>query len=236
MAELVLDTLREAWTNYLAALTAFLPRLLATLSIVLAGWLLALLLGFLTRVLLGVLRLDALAERSGAAELLRKVGLPVAHRLAGSVVFWLVFVGFLISGIDALGFRGVEGLMREFMYFVPRLVVALVVLVVGVLAANFAWRAALIAAVNAQLAGARLLAGTIRILLVALTVAMALEQIGVARAVVLTAFAIAFGAVMLAAAIAFGVAAGGVFRRILDEQLRGGDEKAKEGGEGMSHL
>jgi hypothetical protein len=233
MAETILDTLREAWTNYLHAIRAFLPRVLATLSIIAAGFLLALALRAATRKILAWVRFDALAERSGAAELLRKAELPPAHRLAGSVVFWLVFVGFLISGIDALGFRGVEGLMVDFVHFIPSLVVGLVVLVVGLLVANFVWRATLIAAVNAKLSAARLLAGAVRVLLVVLTSTMALEQVGVARTVVLTAFAIAFGAVMLAGAIAFGIAGGGLARRVLEEQLGGRPRPERDG---MSHL
>jgi len=233
MAELILDTLREAWTNYLHAIRAFLPRVLATLSIIVAGWVLALALGWLTRKFLGWVRFDALAERTGAAELLRKAELPPAHRLAGSVVFWVVFLGFLISGIDALGFRGVEGLMVDFVRFIPRLVVGLVVFVAGLLVANFVWRATLIAAVNAKLSSARLVAGAVRVLLIVLTATMALEQIGVARTVVLTAFAIAFGAIMLAAAIAFGIAGGAIARRIIEEQLANRPRPERDG---VSHL
>jgi len=233
MLELIVETLTEAWTNYLSTLRAFLPRLLATVSLVLAGWLLAVLFGYATRKVLGWVRFDALVERSGTAELLRKAELPTAHRLAGSAVFWLVLVGFVLSGIDALGFRGVGGLMSDFMRFVPRLVVAFAVLVVGFVIANFAWRATLIAAVNAKLPSPRLVAGAVHVLLVALTAAMTLEQIGVARAVVLTAFAITFGAVMLSGAIAFGIAGGGVARRLLEEWLAARREK---GPEGLSHL
>jgi hypothetical protein len=233
MVELILDTLREAWTNYLHAIRAFLPRVLATLSIIVAGWVLALVLGWLTRKVLAWVRFDAIAERTGAAELLRKAELPPAHRLAGSVVFWVVFLGFLISGIDALGFRGVEGLMVDFVHFIPRLVVGLVVFVAGLLVANFVWRATLIAAVNAKLSSARLVAGAVRVLLIVLTATMALEQIGVARTVVLTAFAIAFGAIMLAGAIAFGIAGGAIARRILEEQLANRPRPERDG---MSHL
>jgi len=233
MAELILDTLREAWTNYLHAIRAFLPRVLATLSIIAAGWLLALALAAITRKVLAWLRFDALAERTGTADLLRKAELPAAHRVAGSVVFWVVLVGFLISGIDALGFRGMEGLMVDFVHFIPQLVVGVVVLVAGLLVANFVWRATLIAAVNAKLSSARLIAGAVRVLLIVLTATMALEQIGVARTVVITAFAIAFGAIMLAGSIAFGIAGGGIARRILEEQLARRPPGERDG---ISHL
>jgi hypothetical protein len=233
MAEMFLGILRETWTNYARTARAFLPRVLAMLSIVIVGWLLALVMAFLTRKLLGWLRLERLSERTGTAELLKKAELPPANRLAGTVVFWLVFVGFLLSGLDALGFQGVGGLFSDFVRFIPRLIVGVLVLLVGLLVANFAWRACLLAGVNANLAAARLLAGGVRILIVVLAAAMALEQIGIARGVVLTAFAIAFGSVMLAAAIAFGIAGAGLVRRFLEDHLAARD---KPGSDGMSHL
>jgi hypothetical protein len=233
MADMFLGILRETWTNYMSAVRAFLPRILAMLSIVLVGWVLALAFGFLTRKVLGWIRLERLSERTGTAELLKKADLPPANRLAGTVVFWIVFVGFLLSGLDALGFQGVQGLLSDFVRLIPRLVVAVLVLLVGFLVANFAWRACLLAGVNASLAGARFLAGAVRVLIVGLSAAMALEQIGIARAVVLTAFAIGFGAAMLAAAIAFGIAGSGLARRLVEDQL---SAKEKPRPDPMSHL
>jgi hypothetical protein len=97
--------------------------------------------------------------------------------------------------------------------------VGIVILIVGLLASKFAWRATLLAAVNANLRSARLLSGALRWLLIAITVAMALEQIGVAKTIMLTAFAIAFGAVMLGAAIAIGIGGGPVARRYFERQF-----------------
>jgi len=88
--------------------------------------------------------------------------------------------------------------------------------VLGFVVANFAWRATLIAAVNARVPSPRVVSGAVRALVLILAGAMALDQIALARTIVLTAFAIAFGAVMLGLAIAFGVGGGGIARRILD--------------------
>jgi hypothetical protein len=65
-------------------------------------------------------------------------------------VFWIVWIGFMLSGVDVLGFAALQGLLSEFALFVPRLLVAIVILVVGFAFANVAWRATLLAAVNAK--------------------------------------------------------------------------------------
>jgi hypothetical protein len=178
-------------------------------------------------------RFNDLAQRAGAADVFKKADLPAPDAVAAAFVFWLTFIGFLLSGLSVLGFRSLEGLVADFVLFIPRLLVAVAILVAGLVAANFAWRAALLAAVNAGMPSARLVAGIVRLLIVVLAVAMALEQIAVAKTVVLTAFAIAFGAVMLAAAIAFGIGGGPIARRILEQQF---PEKRDAGPGGASHL
>jgi hypothetical protein len=136
-----------------------------------------------------------------------------------------VWIGFLLSGVDVLGLAAVRGMVDDFAEFVPRLVVAIVILVVGFVFANVAWRATQLAAINARVPSPRVLSGAVRALVLLLTGAMALDQIDVARTIVLTAFAIAFGAVMLGLAIAFGVGGGQVARRIIEHWFPEDDQR-----------
>lgn len=216
MGEMVVEAIQQASANFLRVAAELVPRAVVTLSLVLVGWIIAALLKRVTRVILTRSGFGRLCERQGLAEALRSAELPAAEAILASLVFWVVWVGFLLSGVDVLGFAALQGLVREFALFVPRLLVGLAIIVVGLVVSNVAWRATLLAAVNAKLPSPRVLAGTVRALGLILTAAMALDHIAVARTIVLTAFAIAFGAVMLGLAIAFGVGGGGVARRIMD--------------------
>jgi hypothetical protein len=229
MVTMIVDALAQAWSNFLAGVAAFVPRLVVMLTLAVAGWIMAALLRFVTRWLLRLLRFNRLAERAGGSELLRRAELPPADVLLASLIFWLVLIGFLLSGLGALGVQGGETLVSQFLRFVPQLLLGLAILAAGVLGANFAWRATLLAAVNAKMPSARLVAEAVRLLILLLAVAMALEQIGVAQAVVLRAFTIAFGAVMLGAAIAFGIGGGPIARRILERRFPAGDPPAPSG-------
>jgi hypothetical protein len=233
MMEMILEALRDTGATYLRTIQALLPRVIVMLTIFVAGWIVAIAVAFVARQLMGVLQLNRLAERAGAAELLRKADLPPADALVGKAVFWVLFVGFLLSGVATLGLRALDGLLQDFVYFIPRMVVAAFVLLVGVLAANFAWRATLLAAVNAKLPSARLLSGAVRFLILVTAAAMALEQLSVARSVVLTAFAIAFGAIMLAIAIALGIGGGPIARRVLEQYF---PERPPAPPDGAAHL
>lgn len=234
MAQMIANAISQAGTNFVEALAAFLPRVVTTLAIILVGWLIAILMRTVVRVLLGWARINVAAERFGVAPLLRTADLPPADALVAAIVFWLVWLGFLLSGIDVLGFTSLQGLLAGFWAFVPRLILAVVIFVVGFVVANFAWRATLLAAVNARVPSPRVLSGAVRWLILILAGAMALEQIGVARTVVLTAFAIAFGALSLAVAIAFGIGGGGIAKRILEHQFP--EQPRSSGADEISHL
>jgi hypothetical protein len=236
MAGTIADVLRTAWQDFLSTVQRFLPHVLAMLSLILVGWLIAWLLSFVLRHLLRWLKFDVLAERVGAAALLGKVSLPAASVVISSIVFWLVLAAFLLSGLVALGFSGMDNLTAEFVAFLPRLGIGIVILVVGLLVANFAWRATLLAAVNASLPSARLLSGAVRWLIVAVAVASALEQVGVAKTIMLTAFAIAFGAVMLGVAISIGIGGGPVARRLIERQFPEPSKEAAPRPDELSHL
>jgi hypothetical protein len=233
MAEAILLTLRETWSGYVEGLRLVIPRLLAMLSVVAAGWVVAALARAVTGRALGWLRVARLAERTGTAELLRKAELPPAERLVASAVFWILFLGFLLAGLDALGFNTLQSLRAEVLHLVPRLVGALVILAVGLVIANVVWRIVLLAAVNAGWPSARLVGGTVYFLMVTIATAMALDHVGLARPIVLTAFTLVVGAVMLALAIAIGVGSGPLVRRLLEDRLV---RRTRPESDGSSHL
>jgi hypothetical protein len=233
MAEMVFQALEQAGRNFLQALADLLPRTILTISIVLVGWIIASILRWVTRTLLTRLGFGRLCARQGLTDMLRAADLPDPERLVAAIVFWIVWIGFLLSAVDVLGLTVVRGIIDDFAEFVPRLLVAIAILVVGFVFANVAWRATQLAAVNARVPSPRVLSGTVRALVLLLTGAMALDQIAVARTIVLTAFAIAFGAVMFGLAIAFGVGGGGIARRILEHWF---PEKEETRPDDLRHL
>lgn len=220
MIQEIADALAQSWRNFAAAFAQFVPRLIAATIIFALGFIVAAIARRAVERLLGWFGFDRLALRTGANDLLRVAEMPRAELLIAKIVFWLVWIGFIVSAVDALQLQPFRGLVQEFFRFVPRFLVALLVLALGFLVGNFVWRATLLASVNAGLRGARLLSGALRLLVIAVAVVMALEQVGLATAVVLTAFAISFGALMLGLAIAFGLGGRDAARRVLEQQVR----------------
>jgi hypothetical protein len=225
MIQEIADALQQSWRNFATAFALFIPRLIAATIIFAVGLLVSLGVRRVVRRLLEWVGFERLTRRSGAGELLNAAEMPTADVLIARIAFWIVFIGFIVSAVDTLQLAPFQGLVQEFFRFVPRFLVALLVFSLGFLIGNFLWRATLLAAVNAGLPGARLLSGALRVLVIAIGVVMALEQLGLATSVILTAFAIVFGAVMLGAAIAFGLGGRDAARTLIEQHLHARKER-----------
>jgi hypothetical protein len=221
----IADALAQSWENFADAFILFVPRLVAALIIFTGGLVVSLVVRRLIHRLLVSVHFDRVSRRSGASDLLQRSEMPPAEVLIARVFFWIVLIGFSVSAIDTLQFANFQGVVQEFFRFVPRFLVALLVFALGFLIGNFLWRATLLAAVNAGLPGARLMSGALRVLVIAIGVVMALEQLGLATSVVLTAFTITFGALMLGTAIAFGLGGRDAAKQLIERQLRSGNER-----------
>lgn len=225
MIQEIADALVQSWQNFATEFIQFVPRLVAAGIILAGGFLVSLTLRRTVQQMLVWLRFDRVSHRIGATDMLRAAELPSAEVLIAKIVFWLVWISFIVSAIDTLHFTPFEGLVQDFFRFIPRFVIAMLILALALLVGNFLWRATLLASVNADVPGARLLSGSLRLLVIAIGVVMALEQLGLATTVVLTAFAISFGSLMLGLAIAFGLGGRDAARELLRQQLRSKKER-----------
>jgi hypothetical protein len=150
----------------------------------------------------------------------------------GRLAFWTVFVLFVFMGVDALDLPATAGLMGQILGFLPSVVAAGLLLLVGVLLGNFFAEAILIATVNAQIQEARFIANLVRWGIFLLTAAMVLTQLGIAKEIVVAAFSILFGGVVLALSIAVGLGGRNIARDMLERRWR----KDKEDRDDMTHL
>jgi hypothetical protein len=212
--------LAQSWQSFATAFVLFVPRLVAAAILFAGGFLIAILVRRFVEQTLTWVHFGRLSERTGVSEMLRAADMPTAELIVAKIAFWIVWIGFILSAVDTLQFGAFQGLVEEFFRFVPRALLAILVVTLGFLVGNFVWRATLLASVNAGLPAARLLSGTLRLVVIAIAVVMALEQLGLATTVVLTAFAIAFGAIMLGLAIAFGLGGREAAKDLLDRQFR----------------
>jgi small-conductance mechanosensitive channel len=170
---------------------------------------------------LRVLRFDRLCDRLGVGMLVERTGLARSSSyFAGEIVQGLIVLTALLAGLNALGTPLTRNLVERTFVYLPHLLAAVLILIVGVLVSRFLGRSVLIAAVNENLPSARLLAGLTRFFVMVVTVVAALDELGIGRTTIIVTFAITFGGLVTAAAIAFGLGARDLARDLLLSQFR----------------
>jgi hypothetical protein len=227
MRQAIVQGLEQAYSNLVHMIADFLPRFLVMLIIIVLGLLVAFVLKYILRIILSLTKLDRVSEEAGASRILRIAHLPSMTALLSRSIFWLTWFGFILIGLSVLGVASLQGQISRLFQFLPEVFVGILILFLGLLTANFLSRTALLAAVNAGHRSAKILSWSIRFLIWILTISMTLEELGVARQTVISAFSIIFGALMFALAIAFGFGGQGLAREALEKYL-GNTKKEKD--------
>jgi hypothetical protein len=227
MRQAILQGLEQAYGNLVHMVADFLPRFLVMLTIIVLGLLVAFALKYILRIVLSLTKLDRVSEAAGASRILRIANLPSMTALLTRSIFWLTWFGFILIGLSVLGVASLQEQISRLFQFLPEVFVGILILFVGLLAANFLSRTALLAAVNAGYSSAKIISWSIRFLIWILTISMTLEELGVARQTVISAFSIIFGALMFSLAIAFGLGGQDLARKTLDKYF-GNTTKEKD--------
>lgn len=140
--------------------------------------------------------------------------------IVGRIVFWACLLSGVVVGLSAFEAASAESLLAGYLLaYLPRLVGAVLILLVGNVVARFLARSVLIGAVNMNLQYARLLSSGVRWLVLVLTAAMVLDHLSIAGAIVDLAFGILFGGIVLALALAVGLGSRDLVSRSLEREV-----------------
>ena len=236
MGEVWREVIVDSFNKFLGKVATFLPNLLAMVTILIMGFLIAWIVKKFIFRFLKAIQLDKVSERWGLAEVLSKRGLTYSPAILLSRFFyWVIVLITLIMGINALDVAATQNLIAHFFNYLPHLFAAILILIVGYLIAIFLGQAVLISAVNAQMESAKLLSSSVRWFIIILSLTMALYHLGIAEKVIIAAFTIIFGGIVLALAISFGWGGRELAKDFL-ERLYKRKEKGKEGPDHLSHV
>jgi len=200
--DLFLSSLQTFWGE----IALFLPKLLAALLLILAGWVLARILRAGVRRALEAFGFGRIAEKSGLEALIRQGGmdLSLAGMIAGAT-YWLVLLVVAVSAANSLGLDSVAILANKVILYLPKVVVAILILVFGTLFSRVVNRVVFAWLNNAKFPGALSVSTGSEYAVQIFTLFMALEQLDIGATLLTVAFAIVFGGFVLTLALAFGL-------------------------------
>jgi len=200
--EVMLEPLRV----FLAQVADFLPRLALALVVLIAGWLVAKAVRFAIARGLRKVNFHVVTERAGIDGFLHDGGIRMdATDILAWLVYWIVILAALVVGFNMLGLAYVTDLLSRVLLFVPKVLVALLILAFGAYFAKFVGNAVSAYFRNLHMQDADLLGNLARYAILAFVVLIALDQVNVGGDIVRQTFLILLAGVVFALALAFGL-------------------------------
>jgi small-conductance mechanosensitive channel len=202
------DALLTAFANALAVFFAFIPHLIGAIIILIIGLIVGRLVGGIVTSALRAVKFDQVAERADVGDLLRNAGVKMdAAALVGGIAKWFIYIVFFQVAASTLGFPQLTDILNQVLAFLPRIVVALVILLIGALVAKLLAGVVRGAVGTSRLGNADVLGNVARYAVLAFAVVAALSQLEIAPAIVNTLWTAIIGMVAVTLALAFGLGA-----------------------------
>lgn len=199
------DVIRDSLQRVSLQLADFMPLLLGAFLLFIIGWIIAIALGKVVEQLVKALRVDQLLSHLEVEKAMERAGWRLnSGAFVGGLVKWFLIIVFLLAAADALGLAGVSVFLSDVLNYLPKIVVAVLILIIAALVSDTVER---LVRGSVQAAGHRgSLAGvTVRWAIWVFAVFAVLVQLGIAKELVIAFVnALVYGAA-LALALAFGL-------------------------------
>ncbi|MEO5695528.1 MAG: hypothetical protein ABIQ60_00175 [Burkholderiaceae bacterium] len=201
-----IDVMLEPLRGFLQQFGAFLPRLAIALGVLLVGWLVAKALRLGVVKAMRALNFHILTERAGIDEVLKQGGTERdTTDLFGWIVYALVILASLIIAFNSLGLVQVTDLLGRTLLFVPKLLVALLVVVFGSYFARFVGNAVQGYFRSADISDADMLGRIVQYAVTVFVVLLAFDHLDIGSGLIQQTFLILLAGVVFALALAFGL-------------------------------
>ena len=222
MVDILLSSLNTIWLSFIS----FLPTLLAALIVFIIGWLIAIALGKLASRTVKIIKLDLFLTRVGFGKALAKAKLKLdSGRFFEELVKWFFIIVFLMAAVDILGLYQITDFLKSILYYIPNIVVAVVILLAAVIVANLLQKLVKASIGAAGLHSAGFLSGVTKWAVLIFGFIAALSQLGIATTLINTLVIGLIAMLALAGGLAFGLGGKDQAARFLEKLKQDIEEK-----------
>jgi len=215
------NAVAESLQDLYARFINFLPNFLVAVIILILGWVVAVFLAKLIKQALHSVKVDELGDKLGLDELSNRTGMRLS--VSGAIAWlvkWFVLLGVFLAAADILNLPQVSAFFYNVLLFVPNVIAAAAILLVGTMAAQFLSRLVRHSVAAAGLSSADLIGSVTQWAVMIFTVLATLDQLKVAQAFVQTLFTGVIAMLAIAGGLAFGLGGRDHASKVLDKVER----------------
>ena len=210
--------LLEPARTVLAQISSFMVNALLVIIILIIGWLLSKVIKAIVSKALKALKLDDISDRIELDKLLSKGGITYTFSdLVGVICYWLGLLITFMVAINAIGLTIAADLLTKVVLYIPHVIAAMFILILGMFAATLMKNIVQTAANNAGLSQSKLLAQVVETIVIAFAIFVGIEQLGIGIRITELTISIVLGSVGLGLALAFGLGCKDIAGRFVAE-------------------
>jgi len=212
--------LLEPARQVLTQIGNFLSSVMLVLIILVVGWILSRIIKTVVTKVLSALKLDDLSEKIELKELLAKGGITLSlSDLIGVICYWLALLVTFMVAINAIGLTIAADLLNKVILYIPNVIAAIFILILGMFVATLLKNIVDVAANNAGIAQSKFLSNAVGVIISTFAIFVALEQLGIGISITELTLSIILGSVGLALALAFGFGCQHIAAKIMSDWL-----------------
>jgi hypothetical protein len=201
---------------------SYIPAIAGAIVILVVGWLIAKVIEAIIARVLKAVKLDAASEKAGIAGVLAQGEIRMTlSELIGAVVYWLVMLIVLATTLDALNLKIASELLTRVVGYVPNILGAIFILILGAFVANFVGAVVRTAGNNAGIKNTKMLSQLAQTILMVFAVIIAIEQLQVATTLLILSVNIILVSIGLGSAIAFGLGCKDIAGKFMQDVING---------------
>lgn len=203
-ADITIDAFKDLWRGFIN----FLPNFLVAIIVLIVGWIIASVFGRLAEEIVKRLKIDQAIERLGLGRAFKRAKMNInSGRWVNLLVKVFLLIVTLMAVTKILGLSQITIFLKDVVDYIPKIIAAMVILLVGVLVANFLGRMVKAATAGGRIKVAGFLGGLTKWSILVFAFMAALNQLGeqMIPGLARTLFSGLVYGVALAAGIAFGL-------------------------------
>lgn len=199
---------------------SYIPTILGAIVILVVGWIIAKFVEAIVVRALKAARLDVISDKAGIANMLAQGEIKwTLSELLGVIVYWIIMLSVLAASLNALNLTVASDLLSRLVAYIPNIIVAIFVIVLGSFLATFVGGIVRTAASNAGVGTAKLLGKLTQAVLVIFAIIVAIEQLNIATAFIAFAVNIILASIGLALALSFGLGCKEIAGKAMQDML-----------------
>jgi small-conductance mechanosensitive channel len=206
----------QSLQSFFTATIDFMPRMVGAIILLIVGWLVAKILSGIVKKSLIAIGAQTLFDKMGTLPLLDSPNFKIdGPKIISKIVYWVIFSGFLMTFFNTLGLQEVTEGIKAIIAYLPKLITALIIFVVGLWIGSFVRTAIYSALHSLDLSSAKIISNLVFGLIIIFVAITALTQAGINTSPITTNLATIIAAVGMGFAIAFGLGAKDILRNML---------------------